>query len=205
MGKPSIAMGLPAAALCYALHTQFGHASPPPVVHGQDPDTGLRSWTWKSEGVRFELKQLLPDQTRAFFLARGFDADSADRFATSCVFQSVFENTGSPGSGSVRFDQRSWRVRVQGRTRPMPVRADWAAEWEDRGLSPAARIAFEWSLLPTIQQYEPGDYNWGMTSYALLPGTGFDLEFSWDRDGEGYQGLLQGLECPPDIHLDPAS
>jgi len=150
--------------------------------------------------VVFRLTQRLPDQTRAFFLARGFDTQSADLLATSCVFQSMFKNAAAEGTASVHFDLRDWRIFVDDTPRRLKDRDYWAEVWDSRGLSQPARIAFEWALLPTTQDYAPGDYNWGMTSYGLEPGVGFDMEFSWSANGTAHRARIDGIECAPDIH-----
>lgn len=170
------------------------------VETGHEDATGLAYWQWDADGVVFRLTQRLPDQTRAFFLARGFDASSADRFATNCVFQSMFKNASPAGDESLRFDLRDWRVNADGTEGRPQGRSYWSEIWISRGVPESARIAFEWSLLPSQQEYAPGDYNWGMTSYGLAPGTSFDLAFSWTVGGKAHHGLIEGLQCPPDIH-----
>jgi hypothetical protein len=112
----------------------------------------------------------------------------------------MFKNAGAAGSGPVAFDLREWRVHADDETRPLLVRSDWEAEWAARDLPLPARIAFEWSLLPTTQEYAPGDYNWGMTSYGLPPGSRFDLSFTWRHRGELHHGRIEDIECPADIH-----
>lgn len=185
--------------LCMALLPFFGTAVADPVSAGQDAETGLRFWQWQGEGVSLKLLQRLPDQTRAFFLARGFDKDAADAIGVGCVFQTIFRNTAPPsGGGAVNYDMGEWRVHHDARSVPVKLKSEWDREWQDRGLSNSARIAFRWSLLPTRQQFEPGDYNWGMTTYDLPPGSLFDLEFAWHADGERHQGYLTGLQCPMD-------
>ena len=170
---------------------------------GEDPQTGLRFWDLRTDGIRYRLAQRLPDQTRAFFLARGFDDASADRFARNCVFQSLFKNTAA--GGSVKYDQNTWTVRSATRQGPPLTREYWATIWAQAGLPTAARIAFEWGLLPTTQEYLPGDYNWGMTSYGLPPGTRFDLQIHWEHAGKPHQAWIRDIQCAPDIHPEPAS
>jgi hypothetical protein len=176
---------------------------PGPVVTGRDASTGLKYWQWEAQGVRFRLTHRLPDQTRAFLLARGFDRDTAEFVATNCVFQSEFRNVAPAGSGSVSFDLAEWRVRHGGGEHGLLTREYWREALARRALGQSARIAFEWGLLPTRQTYAPGDYNWGITVYGLPPGTPFDLTFVWRRDGRRFEGIMQGLDCPPDIHPEP--
>lgn len=98
-----------------------------PVTTGHDEATGLSFWEWNADGVVFRLTQRLPDQTRAFFLARGFNRASADHFATPCIFQSMLKSAGAAGSGPVAFDLRNWRVHPDGETWPLLIRSDWAS------------------------------------------------------------------------------
>ncbi len=64
-----------------------GYAGDDEVEQGVIEETGLRYWEWHADGVLFRLTQRLPDQTRAFLQARGFDSDSAELVATSCTFE----------------------------------------------------------------------------------------------------------------------
>lgn len=173
------------------------------VTRGLDSENGLRFWQWDADGVLLRLTQRLPDQTRGFFEARGFAPKVADEIARACVFQSMFKNTAERNGGAIEFDLNEWRV-ISGTGRHrLLVRQHWDREWARRQVSKAARIAFEWSLLPTRQRYAPGDYNWGMTVYGLPPGETFDLEFSWYRNGQRFVQTLEAIECAPDIHLNP--
>jgi len=171
------------------------------VVRGAQPDTGLAFWRWESDGVSVELVQRLPDQTRAFFQGRGFDSEPADAFALGCVFQTIFRNTATdPGAGGLDYDMAQWRVVTPSGRQAPRLKEQWDREWAARGVSQAARIAFRWALLPNRQGFEPGDYNWGMTSYGLPPGERFDLELVWSRGGKRETALIPDIECPRDIH-----
>ena len=55
------------------------------VSRDLDPDTGLARWQFREGALDLQLVQRLPDQTRAFFMGRGFDADSADMIAGKSV------------------------------------------------------------------------------------------------------------------------
>jgi hypothetical protein len=170
------------------------------TVQGIIPETGLRYWEWQGEGILLRLTQRLPDQTRAFFLARGFSAEDADFLARKCVFQTLFKNTNAPGGKTVSYSLDEWNVHTAGITQGMLTREHWHGIWEARTLAQPARIAFEWSLLPTRQVYQPEDYNWGMTSFGLEPDTRFDLEFFWQQNGARFSGYFEDVECPADLH-----
>ncbi|GMQ89147.1 MAG: hypothetical protein BMS9Abin09_0605 [Gammaproteobacteria bacterium] len=178
-------------------------ATEAPVTTGAAPETGLRYWEWKSEGALFRLTQRLPDQTRAYFMARGFDAGDANHIAERCVFQSMFKNIADAGDTSISIDLDSWLIRRGNDESRLLTREKWKEELQKNTVSRAAAIALEWSLLPTRQDYSPGDYNWGMTSYGLEPGQIFDLEFSWERNNQVFHGTLKRVECARDIHPEP--
>ncbi len=169
---------------------------------GVDPQSGLRFWFVRDEGMSLRLAQILPDQTRGFFLARGFSAAQADRIALSCVFQTDFRNIAT-GDAPLAYDLREWVVHYRGESRRMKLRADWAREWQEAGLAPGPRTAFEWALYPTAQIYQAGDYNWGIATFDLPPGARFDLELVWTRAGTRYRHLIRDMHCVEDRHMEP--
>lgn len=173
-----------------------------PVSQGIDPENGLRYWQYEGNDILFRLTQRLPDQTRGYFMARGFGPDDAELIATSCVFQTLFKNTANKGTSSVQIDLPEWRVVLPTRQQSLMVRERWNTIWQQRSTPDAAQIAFEWSLLPSQQSYQPGDYNWGMTSFDLPPGSRFDLQFHWEREGVTSTGTLHDVICADDIHPD---
>ncbi len=165
------------------------------VTKGIDSETGLKSWTWQFEGVSVQLVQRLPDQTRAFFLGRGFQADTADVIGRACVFQTIFRNN---GERPVAYDLNDWAVHHKGKRLPLQTRELWDRQWQAKGINQAARIAFRWSLLPTKQRFEPGDYNWGMTSFGLPPDEQFDLSLVVSINGERVADEISAVVCAAD-------
>ena len=159
------------------------------------PETGLKTWEWKQDGVSLRLVQRLPDQTRAYLLARGFDAGSADLVARNCLFGSMFRND---SDRPLDFDLDDWRVVREGKVGRMMTRERWKPLLEQSGVPRSGRIAFNWSLMPTRQHFEPGDYNWGMTAYGLPPGSRFDLHLRIDLGGKPLEARIEGLECAPE-------
>ncbi len=166
------------------------------VTAGEDPETRLASWTWQHQGVSVQLVQRLPDQTRAFFLGRGFGTEAVERVAQSCVFQTIFRNDGKE---PVEYDLGDWSVRRGAGQAPLLTRETWDRQWQDFGIAQPPRIAFRWALLPTVQRFEPGDYNWGMTSFGLLPGEGFDLVLKLTIGGNPVTGEIQSIQCASDL------
>lgn len=148
-------------------------------------------------GVYLSLTPVLPDQVRAFYLGRGFDADSAELLATTaCVFQTVFRNE-SVADG-IAFDLAEWRVRTTRGEQPLKLEREWQREWERRGVAQGPRTAFRYALFPTAHRYEVGDWNMGMTTFALTPGSRFDLRFTWHADGKRHEAVMTDVRCATD-------
>jgi hypothetical protein len=170
------------------------------VVRSADGATGLAKWSFSAGDVEIELIQRLPDQTRGFFQARDFPADVADEIAKACIFQTIIRNTGTPDAGSpVAIDLETWRIRHDGAESGVKLKESWLASWPEATVGQAARLAFQWALFPTRQEFLPGDYNWGMTAYGLPAGSIFDLLVVWRSGGLADSGWIRGIECTPDV------
>lgn len=166
--------------------------------HSTAPDTGLETWSASRNGVSLELTQITPDQARAFFLGRGFDAGEAEHYASACVFMTILRNEGAPGA--ITYHLAEWRAVSANRQAKAPkLKEDWLREWDARQLAQPRKIAFEWSQLPTAQSFEPGDWNQGMTTFALARGSRFDLTYRWTVNGRQHQNILKGVRCANDI------
>ena len=176
------------------------------VTRGTDPEAQLPYWEVVDAGMSLRLVQRLPDQTRGFFQARGFNAQQADMIALNCVFQTVFRNTSTPDKGgNVEYNLRDWTVHAIGGRQGMKTREDWRGIWASKKASKSARVAFEWALLPTQQIYRPGDYNWGMSVFNLPPGSAFDLEVIWRWQGKTRSARIEEMRCAEDLRLEPDS
>lgn len=171
-----------------------------------DPTTGLLSWRLHESALSVELNQLLPDQTRAFFQGRGFPAASADEFARACVLQVIVSNTGDGVEAPfVAIDLRRWRIDAGQGPVPLPVEATWQPRWASVGVSPPARVAFRWALLPTEQTFGPGDHAWGMLPLGPAPGTTADLTVVWDENGTERVTRVPAVQCSPDRTVEPVA
>lgn len=164
--------------------------------HAVDPTTGVESWEIYIKGISLKLAQILPDQVRGFYLARGFDAESTERIAATCVFQTILRNKSAPGA--IHTNLADWRVFTPEGEQPLKLKRAWKAEWEKRGVPPGARTAFRWALFPTEQTFEVGDWNMGMTTIALPLGSRFDLRFVWSYKNKRREAILRGILCATD-------
>ncbi|MBS4097464.1 MAG: hypothetical protein KGZ83_11600 [Sulfuricella sp.] len=174
------------------------HAGEDGTPYQRHPETGLESWTATRSGVTLALTQLTPDQNRAFFMGRDFAAADAEHYAAACGFMTILRNESA--AAAVTYDLAAWRaVLPGGKGHPMKLKEDWLSEWTARGLPETQKIAFEWSQLPSTQRFEPGDWNQGMTTFALPRGSRFDLHYRWTTDGRQHRNTLKGVRCANDI------
>jgi len=163
-------------------------------IHAIDPDNGVESWEIRTQGVSLRLAQILPDQVRGFYSARGFDAESVELLATgACVFQTIFRNESA--KRGIEFNLADWRVLTAKGEQPLRLERDWQREWGKRRVPAPVRMAFRFALYPTEHHYEIGDWNMGMTTYALPLGSRFDLRFVWRENGERREAVLYGTRC----------
>jgi len=170
------------------------------VVRSANDETGLRKWHLVEGNLEVELVQRLPDQTRGFFLARGFPAAIADEIAVSCIFQTIIRNAGNQSdSGKVGVDLAQWRVIHGAGKQGIRLKEPWLASWPETTVSKASRLAFQWALFPTRQEFLADDYNWGMTAFGLPPGAVFDLDLVWQEDGKAHTARITAIECAHDV------
>ena len=188
-------MPLPARKIIACLlFCAVGAATAAETRHATDPETGIETWEAAAHGVSLRLTQILPDQVRGFYLARGFDAESVELLAAAaCVFQTVLRNESA--RGAIEFSLADWRSITARGERPLKLEADWQKDWEKRGVPLAARTAFRYALYPTQHRYDVGDWNMGMTTYALPLGSRFDLRFVWHEGDKRREAMLSGVRC----------
>ncbi len=170
------------------------------VSKTQNEETGLIGWKLKQGGLELELIQRLPDQTRAFFLARGFPAGIVDDLGRSCIFQTILRNIGTDAdvSPALTVSLKDWQVSQGDTSRPLKLKEVWDQAWPDALVSKSARLAFRWATFPSTQTFQPGDYNWGMISFGLTPGMRFDLRLVWNEGKEKHAARIENLICAPD-------
>lgn len=163
-------------------------------------ETGLEGpgvFRWNADGLRLETAALVHDQVRGFFIGRGFDERGIDvLLSEACLFRSAIGNSATAANApDVHIDQSEWRVHVNGETRPIRRRLDWTAVWDRLGVGTEQRVAFKWALFPPRQTFKPNDYNWGMITMGLPPGTRFDLDVVWHVGDQKHVHRFAGMEC----------
>jgi len=170
------------------------------VRHTVNDSNGLRGWDFTDGDIQIELIQRLPDQTRALFMNHAFSREVIEQLALSCMFQTIIRNTGRSGSGQpVAVDLSQWRLHHDGKTGPVLLKEPLLASWSDADASTDAKLVVRWGMFPTEQEFQPSDYNWGLTAYGIPPGTEFNLEVSWTEGGTAHAATIEGIVCAPDV------
>ena len=167
-------------------------------------ETQLIGWKVSEKNFKLELIQRTPQQTRSFFLARGFNKTISNLIATHCVFQTIVRNTENDNSvDAIEVSLREWRIIPadgKNKAKPLKLKEVWNDEWNAEDVPTAARIAFRWATFPTEQTYQPGgDFNWGMISFGPKPNTRFDLHIFWKQGDQAHDAWIKNMQCPADI------
>jgi len=117
------------------------------TTYEKDVNTGRESWSTTVNGVSLKLTQILPDQVRGFYLARGFPISAVEHINQTCVFQTILRNQSAPST--IDYNLVNWRATSSGGKIPLKLQAAWQEEWKQQNISASARTAFQWALLPT--------------------------------------------------------
>lgn len=165
-------------------------------------NSAIHSYRWIAtapSGVRFQLAQRIPDQTRSFYNNKGFSLKAANKYATACIMETYFNNN-TPDK-TVTFNLANWRVIHKGVAKPLKPTKAWLREWKRLKVPKSALIAFRWSQFPSYQKHSPGDWFQGMIAAGLPPGAAFDLKITWSENGVAHTGIIKNIQCAKDRSL----
>jgi len=131
---------------------------------------------------------------RDHYARRGFSAEAAEIYATSCVYMTVLRNDTAPGIVDYRL--ADWSVVSNGPSQPPISYETWAKRLSAFSPVRSAMIAMRWAQFPPEQSYEPGgDWNQGMLTTGLEPEATFDLVARWKVEEKHYEGILKNVQC----------
>ncbi len=169
-----------------------------------NPNNQLKTWIVSEGNLKLKIAQILPDNNRAFFIARGFPKAISDKLATSCLMQTIVKNTATDKNAkAITIKLKDWQIKPLDKSdeklQGLKLKETWNAEWSKDDISPAARIAFRWATFPSEQTFEPaGDYNWGINSFSLPPKSQFNLNIIWHEGSEQKNIWIHNIQCAED-------
>lgn len=168
------------------------------VTRHNETVSGLQGWRIQDAYIEIQLNPLKPEQTRAFYLGRGFSEPVAELIAQSCVYQTVIKNiSGQSNAKNVSIDLSDWHLVDQRGESDLVSKDAWRQKWLEMGASKAAIAAFGWATYPSQQSFSPtGDSGWGMILFGPIEGDSFELTTYWRVDGKPQQQKVEHLLCP---------
>jgi len=155
--------------------------------------------TATERGVRMSVQPRAPQQSLAFYEARGFPPVARERIAAACLVTVSIRNE---SGGVVWLEPSRWRLQTaQGRELRLHGPDWWQGQWDEIGLGAAHRATFGWTQLPASRDLQPHEPVGG--NIALdPPGGPFHLEARFatgDRkQGEEIVMTFDDLVCPRD-------
>ena len=154
----------------------------------------LPATTFRGEGLRVSVRALSYDQAASFYIARGLPLSLIERYVRKCVILVILQNQDS--SASMMTKLANWRVRSAGGiAQQIRGRGNWLAELDEKGIAPAARIAFEWAQLPEDADLYAGDSVQGMLSVPINRSSTFDLIIRWQLGKDRHEVSIKQIRC----------
>jgi hypothetical protein len=161
------------------------------------PAQAQDSGSYEGQGIVMRVSSRTPEQSSAFYEARGFPRAAIEELAKACFVTIGLQNR---RTDIVWIEPARWRFYdAAGNAIERRSRAWWEARFEQLGVSPANRATFGWTQLPESRDLRPGEPVGG--NITLAPARGpFALEARF-ATGAGRQGpefvvRFDKLTCP---------
>ena len=151
------------------------------------------------DGLSFYLSARTPEQTDAFYSARGLPQPAVQAIAQTCFLTVGLHNR---SADIVWLDLAQWRFAdASGREIMRISLPEWAARWQKMGVPLAAQATFGWTQLPETRDMQPDEDVGGNVPLIPPPGE-FTLvaRFPTGATGKGKPIIISvpGLTCPRD-------
>lgn len=185
-GLPAVLVPLVFFALTSVANGDDLHSSP-----DRSPPSEVRT-----NEVTITARPLARDQISAFFQGRGLPAPVSEQLASSCVIRVVIRNVSKGATITTSLAQ--WRARTGTQEYPLRLEGDWQHAWVgNAAVSPSAKIAFRFAMLPTTETLRPGDWLQGLVTVGLPAKRRFALRARWSDNHKTKQAWVRHLRCAP--------
>lgn len=149
------------------------------------------------DGLDFSVSVRTPEQTRAFYAARGLPPSAVQAIAKTCLLTVTLHNR---RADIVWLDLAAWDFTDAGGHPVARIsRSQWAARWRSLQVPLAAQSTFGWTQLPETRDMQPDENVGGNVPIAPPEGT-FTLtaRFRTGMRGTGkpLEIKVPGLSCP---------
>ena len=151
------------------------------------------------DGLDFYLSARTPEQTNAFYSARGLPLSAVQEIAKSCFLTVGLRNR---RTDPLWLDLANWRfIDASGREIKRISLPAWTARWQAMQIPLAAQATFGWTQLPETRDMQPDEDVGGNVPLVPPPGK-FTLiaRFATGVAGRGkpIEISVPGLTCPRD-------
>lgn len=146
------------------------------------------------DGLAFGASTRTPEQTTAFYAARGFPEAMVRAIAATCFVTVGMQNRRDE---VVWLELDQWRfIDAAGKPVPRIERPAWNQKWEAMGVPHSARATFGWTQLPESRDLQPGEPVGGNVAVVAPKGV-FSLQARFrTASGKQIEFVAPGLTCP---------
>ncbi len=150
------------------------------------------------DGLSFYLSARTPEQTDAFYSARGLPTNAVQAIAQTCFLTVGLHNR---SADVVWLDLAHWRFTdASGREIARISLPEWTARWQKMSVPLAAQATFGWTQLPETRDMQPDEDVGGNVPLTPPPSGEFTLvaRFPTGAEGKGKPIIISvpGLTCP---------
>lgn len=151
------------------------------------------------DGLDFYISARTPEQTNAFYSARGLPLNAVQEIAKTCFLTVGLHNR---GTDTVWLNLSNWRFTdASGRELKRISLEEWRARLSALQAPLAAQATFGWTQLPETRDMQPDETVGGNVPVVPSPGT-FTLKARFPTGAAGTGKPIEisvpGLSCPRD-------
>ena len=160
----------------------------------QVPSSGTQAYEDARLVLRIQART--PEQTLAFYSARGFPQSMLDLIRKRCF---VTVGVRNKSTDILRLEPARWKFGSAGAEIPRYDRTWWNRQWQALNAPLPSRSTFRWTLLPESLDLRPDEAEGGNITLPRVAAP-FWLEASFDLDADRREEIrvrIEDLRCAP--------